>query len=112
MKALDIAKIAHATLDDKKAKDIVLLDVSKLSGITDYFLIATGNSTPQLKAMFNDVQRALKEKGVPCYRRSGTPESGWLTLDYFDIILHIFSAETRAYYSIESLWEAAPTVPL
>lgn len=112
MQALKLAKAAHRALDDKKAMDIVLLDVRELSGVTDYFLIATGRSTPQLKAMFNEVQRSLKQEGVQCFRRSGTPESGWLTLDYFDVILHMFSEETRSYYAIESLWEAAPVVPL
>ena len=80
----------------------------EVSAVTDYYLLASGSSSPQLKAMFTDVQHALKEENVYCYRRTGTPESGWLVLDYVDVVIHIFAEEARKYYAIEELWEGAP----
>jgi ribosome-associated protein len=58
--------------------------------------------------MFNDVQHTLKQEGAYCYRRSGSPESGWMVLDYVDVVMHIFSGEMRTYYAIEELLEGAP----
>jgi len=107
---LDLAKAARTFLDDKKAQDIVLLDVHGQSTVTDYYLIATGLSAPHLKALFNDLQVELKKKGMNCHRKSGEPEGGWMVLDYFDVIIHIFLPEQRTYYALEALWEPVPEV--
>lgn len=80
------------------------------SGITDYYVIVSGSSGPHLKAMYNEVEQQLKGEGVLPYRRSGDPFSGWLVLDYVDVILHILSREKREYYAIEELWDNAPRV--
>lgn len=106
--ALTLAKKAVQALEDKKGEDIRLVDVRTISGVTDYYLIASGASAPHLKAMFNDVLRTLKEAGVPYFRKAGDPQSGWLVIDYLDVVIHIFSVEARAYYAIESLWTEAP----
>jgi len=108
MKSEDIAKKACWILDDKKGSDIVIFDVQKVSGVTDYFVVVSGTSPPHLKALFNELQHSLKQEGVPCFRRAGDPESGWLVLDYIDVVIHVFSPEARQYYAIEELWEEAP----
>lgn len=74
-------------------------------------MIATGASAPQLKAIATAVQRALKDAGMPPYRHSGTPESGWMVLDCVDLVIHIFSPEAREYYGVETLWAKASRLP-
>jgi ribosome-associated protein len=110
MEALALAKLAREILADKKGEDPRLLDVRKLSGITDYYLIVSGGSPAHLKALFNEVLKRLKDRGVRSFRKSGDPESGWMVIDYVDVIIHILMPESRSYYAIESLWERAPQV--
>lgn len=102
--------LAETTLADKKAGDIVIMDVRNVSGITDYFIIATANNQRHIKALGDEVSRVLKKAGVPTYRTSGTPGSEWIVLDYIDFVLHIFSPETRERYAIEQLWKDAPRI--
>ena len=78
--------------------------------MTNFFVIATGTSNPHIKALGGVVEHVLKEKGIPCYRRAGTPESAWMVVDYLDVVVHIFSEETRDYYSLERLWGDAAEV--
>ncbi len=109
-KAMGLAGRIWRLLDGKKARDMVMLDVRGLSGATDYFILASGNSSPHLKAMYVEVQSALKKDGIPGGRRSGRPEGNWMVLDYGDIIVHMFSEELRAYYNLEELWAAAKRI--
>lgn len=102
---------ARDALTDKLGKDIVVLDVREVTPVTDYVVIATGSSPPHLKALFAEVQQALKHDGSAVYRRAGSPESGWMVLDYIDCVIHIFSQEARSYYAVEALWEKAPRLP-
>ena len=88
----------------------MILDVRKLSGITDYFMIVTGNNTPHIKALAESVEVDLKKSDVRCFRISGTPESEWIAMDYLDFVIHVFSPERRAYYALEELWSDAPVV--
>jgi len=111
LEALEIAKKAWEALEKKKGEKILLLDVKELTGITDFYLLASGSSAPHLKAMFSEVQHALKEEGIYCYRKAGKSESGWLVLDYIDVVIHVFSAEARQYYAVEELWGEAPIIP-
>jgi ribosome-associated protein len=99
---------AWTAIEDKKGLDPVVLDVRELSSVTDYFLMVTGSSAPHVKALAESVERALKETGVRCYRKSGTADSGWIVLDYVDTVVHIVNPETRAFYGLESLWSDAP----
>lgn len=69
--------------------------------------MVTGNSVPHIKALAAEVQLRLKEAGTPCYRKSGSAESAWIAMDYVDVVVHIFSAQTRAYYALEALWSDA-----
>ncbi len=108
LSATELAKLARKALEEKKGRDVVLLDVRKISTVTDYVLIVTGGSAPQLKAMAVAVQQELKKIGIHAYRRAGSPDSGWEVLDYFDLVIHMFSPQAREYYAVEELWEKAP----
>ena len=90
------ANLAKA-LEDAKAVDIKTYDVRGKSGLTDFFVVATGAAAPHLKALLRALPKA--------YRLSGDPESGWIVGDYVDVVVHVFSAEARAYYQLEKLWE-------
>jgi ribosome-associated protein len=110
IEGFDLAVTAREALIDKKGLDVVLMDVRELSSVTDYYVIATGTSAPHLKALFQHLQGILKEKGVSCFRKSGTPESEWLIADYVDLVVHLFSETTREYYGLEQLWSDARKV--
>ncbi len=102
----EIARAAAAALEDKKAADVAMYDVRGKSDITDFTIVATGTSAPHLRALIRDVDRALNALGVKSTRQSGEPETGWVVLDYINVIVHVFSEEARAYYNIEQLWTA------
>lgn len=106
-KALIAAEAASA----KKAGDIVILDVEPLIGITDYFVICSGNTERQVKTIADEVMRQMLENGLKAYRREGERENRWVLLDYLDIVVHIFHVEEREFYSIERLWRDAASVP-
>lgn len=102
--------MVYAALDKQQGRDISVLDISAQSNVTDYFVLATGNSPPHLKALTDEVTRTLKTAGTRCHRKSGTAESQWVALDFIDVVVHLFSAETRAYYALEALWSDAVRV--
>jgi ribosome-associated protein len=106
-----LAGKAREALQEKKGEDVVILDVRNLSSIADFYLLATGTSHPHLKALYNAVLRSLKEDGVHCRHKAGDPESGWLVMDYVDVVIHILSPEARRYYAIEELWAQIPRLP-
>ena len=95
---------------EKQAEDIVMLDIRKMAGFADYFVIMSANSRRQLEALQEDLVKSLKESGVPLHHREGTAESGWMLLDYSDVIIHLFGAEERDYYRLDQLWSGAPQV--
>ena len=103
-----IAKIAREALDERHGEEIALLDVREHTSIMDYVVIVSGSSPPHLKALFGEVQHQLKRSGIAVYRRAGTPECGWMVLDYIDTVIHIFSPDARRYYALEELWAKAP----
>lgn len=98
--AMDIAKILY----DKGGVDIRVLRVDHLTSITDYFVIASGRNVQAVRALGEDVEDKLAEKGVLPRRREGMNESRWIVLDYATVILHLFHPEEREYYNIERLW--------
>lgn len=105
--------MAHAVVNaaaDKKASDVVMLDLRQVALIADYFVLCDGQSTRQLRAITEGIVEALKEMGERPLRVEGTPESGWMLLDYGAVIAHVFLPELRAYYDLESLWKEAPMV--
>lgn len=97
---------------DKKAEDIVILDMQGISSFTDYFVICSGSSEPQLKAISNGIHERLKQDfGRSPLSEDGYPMSQWLVLDYGDVVVHIFHTEKREYYCLEQLWGDARRVP-
>ncbi len=90
--------------EDKKAADLVLLDLRKAAGFTDFFLIASGGNARQVRAIADAVMEGLAEEGVKPAHVEGYDRSEWILLDYFDFIVHVFAPETRAFYSLERLW--------
>jgi len=107
---LEIARLAREALLSKKGEDIVILDVRGLSSVTDYYVIATAQSPPQIKAMATELDHVLQSLGCRCYRRSGTAESQWIVADYLDAVVHIFSQELRSFYALEKLWSDAKQI--
>ena len=110
--SLAIAKIAVAAAEDKKAKDTVILNLSKLTLIADYFVITSGDSEPQLKAISIFIMRKLRENKIRLLHYEGKPGTGWILLDYGDVIVHIFSKEKREFYDLEYIWQEANKVRL
>jgi ribosome-associated protein len=111
--ALDTARLIVDVVEDRKAEDIVLLDLRPDTVIADFFVIATGTSSRQLRALTDYVKEDVKEKlNILPFSIQGTPESGWVLLDYGDIVVHLFSEEQRYYYDIEGLWSEVANVLL
>jgi ribosome-associated protein len=100
---------AHAALD-KKALDLLVMDVQGVSGIADYFLVCSGRSVTHIKTIAEAISTSLKADGIRARHAEGTPESGWVLLDYGDVLVHVFLEDTRAYYALERLWGDAPLV--
>lgn len=99
-------------LEDRKAEDIVTLDLRKHANIADYFIIATGANKPHLKALYDGMKRLFKDSGFKGYQREGVPDSGWMIMDYHGVMVHIFERELREFYDLEELWKEAPVVEL
>lgn len=105
-KARRVARVAL----DKKAGELLVLDVQGLCTIGDYFVMCCGASTTHLETIATAVEVALKAEGVRAFHREGVPESGWVLLDYGDVVVHVFLPETREFYALERLWGDAPEV--
>lgn len=110
---LDSTEIARIIVDaaaDKKASDVVLLDIHEQSVIADYFVICTGSNPRQIQAITSAIEDKLDEARMPMRGREGSADTGWVLLDYGDIIVHVFGPMEREFYRIERLWSGAPTV--
>lgn len=108
LKAKRIVEIA----DLKKAHDIELIEIKDVSSITDYFVICTANSELQVKAVADEIEFKLKEEDVAPTHIEGYQTAGWVLLDYNDVVCHIFNKESRAFYSLERLWQDAKRVDI
>jgi len=97
---------------EKKAVDLAVLDVQNLSSVTDYFLVCSGRSTTHVRTISDAIRQELKADGARLLHAEGRPESGWVLLDYGDVLVHVFLESTRAYYALERLWGDAPSVPI
>lgn len=106
-----VRRAARAALDHK-ALDLVVLDVQGLSSVTDYFLICSGRSTTHLRSIVDAIREAMKAADVRLLHGEGPAESGWMLLDYSDVLVHVFLEGTRVYYALERLWGDAPSVPM
>lgn len=99
-----MAKIAIAALNDKKAEDIKIIDISKVSVMADYFIIASGSNRSQIQAMIDNVQEKLHKEGYDCKQIEGYDTANWILMDYRDIIIHVFDNENRLFYDLERIW--------
>ena len=99
--------IARAA-SDKKALDIVILDMRKIPSVCDYFVIASGSSTTQVRAISDNIIEKLRDKGERVWHKEGEREALWILLDYGDVVVHIFYEDTRRFYELERLWGDVP----
>jgi len=97
---------------DKKAKDVIILELKDLSIIADYFLICSGESTTQVKAIADAIGEKFSKRGMRPLGIEGLNNSRWVLIDYGDVIIHVFEEETRDYYQLEKLWLDAPRIPV
>ena len=100
----EMVKVMVAALQDKKAEDIRIIDISNVSVIADYFVIANGNNPNQIQAMVDNVEEQMYKSGFDDPKVDGYNSASWILLDYHDVILHVFSEEDRAFYNIERIW--------
>ncbi|MBM4136203.1 MAG: ribosome silencing factor [Nitrospira sp.] len=97
---------------DKKAKDVLILELKGITIIADYFVICSGESTPHVKAIAEGIQESFTKAGIKTLGIEGTRYFHWVLMDYGDVIIHIFEKETRAFYELERLWIDAKRIPL
>lgn len=112
MESKQLMETVVKCMDSKKAGDIKVLDISKITTMADYFVICQGNSNTQMKAIADEVEEKLSENGVRPIGREGMATAYWILMDYSDVIVHIFSNESREFYSIENLWADAEDVDI
>lgn len=100
----EMVKAAFMALDEKKAENIVILNIGEVSVIADYFIIANGNNPSQITAMIDEVQKKLAELGYTPVSIEGIRNTSWVLMDYGDLIVHVFSKEDREFYDLERIW--------
>lgn len=111
MDSKKLALLCREFADVKKAEDLVVLDVRKLSSVTDYFVLATGTSEPHLRAILDEITDKLRaEHDIRPRAMDGTAHGAWVVLDFFDVIVHIMRADMRERYDLDGLWGDAPRV--
>ena len=103
MTGIDLVKAAVRALDEKKAEDIEVIQITELSVVADYFVIANGTSNTHVRAIASEVEDALSKQGVEAGHIEGRA-TGWILLDYGSVVVHVFHKESRAYYNLERLW--------
>lgn len=103
-KASELAKLATQALEDKKAEDISVIDISEVSVIADYFIIAGGSNRSQIQALSDSVEEKLGRAGCPVKQIEGYDTANWVLLDFGDIIVHVFDKENRLLYDLERIW--------
>lgn len=108
MEAKELAQLIAELALTKKAKDVVILDLGGLSDVTNYFVICSGESDTQVKAISDAIEDGTREEGSKVWRREGLTHLNWVLLDYVDVVVHVFLPKVRDYYDIERLWGDAP----
>ena len=107
MEPAQLARKAVEAASEKQASDVVLLDMRKVCTFADYFVICSGDSHRQLEAICEEIDKELKKGGITLRRREGTTDSGWILMDFGDVVIHIFAVPQREYYRLEKLWSKA-----
>lgn len=111
MDSKKLALLCRDLADNKKAEDLLVMDVKDISSITDYFVIASGSSEPHLRAIADEITETLKDDyGVIPRAQDSNLQTGWLVIDFFDVIVHVMRVDVRKRYDLESLWGDAPQV--
>jgi ribosome-associated protein len=111
MDSRKLALLCRTLAENRKAEEIVILDVRELSSVTDYFVLASGTSEPHLRAVVDEITEKLRdEHGLRPRAVDGTFQAAWVVLDYFDVIVHVMRQEVRDRYDLETLWGDAPRV--
>ncbi|MBL0888667.1 ribosome silencing factor [Myceligenerans indicum] len=111
-RARELAVVAARAASDRKAQEIIALDVSDQLVLTDIFLIASGTNERQVSAIVDAVEEAMYKAGSKAIRREGVSEARWVLLDFGDVVVHVQHAEDRVYYALERLWKDCPEVEL
>lgn len=106
----ELARLAAELASEKQARDITMLDVRALCSFADYFVICTGETKRHIEAIWEGINEALRSRGVIPHHNEGTPESGWMLVDFGSVIVHIFAPSERDYYRLDKLW--AKAIPL
>lgn len=104
MTSKELTKLAIEALEDKKAEDIQVIDISEVSVIADYFIIANGTNRSQIQALSDNVEEALGRAGTPARQIEGYNTANWVLLDFGDVIVHVFDKENRLFYDLERIW--------
>lgn len=112
MQAKEMVKAAIAALEDKKGDNIRIIDISEVSVIADYFIIASGTNQKQVQAMADNVEESLGKEGLSCRQIEGYQNANWILMDYQDIIVHLFSQEDRLFYDLERIWRDGKFIEL
>jgi len=111
MDSKKLAQLCRDFADNRKAENIVILDVRDLSSVTDYFVIASGTSEPHLRAVVHEITDRLRDDhGLRALRADGSTQGAWVVLDFFDVIVHVMRADARERYDLEGLWGDAARV--
>ena len=110
MEGYELAKACAKALAAKKAKDILLVNVGEQTVVCSYFVIASGTSTTQVRALGDNVEEELEKAGVTALRKEGLREGRWGVVDYGDVVVHIFNEESRLFYYLERLWDSGINV--
>ncbi len=107
---LDLAHAIVDILEDRQASDIILMDLRAVSLLADYFVLANADSRRQMQALLDTTTETLQKQRIRPLRVEGKPDSGWIILDYGNVVVHLFDPEARAFYKLEQLWKNAPVV--
>ena len=108
----ELVKIIYNAIEDRKGEDIRVLDISGVSDMADYFIIASGNNKNQVQAIADNVNEAMLENRLELKQTEGYNTAGWILMDYGDIIVHVFSKEERLFYDLERIWRDGKTVEI
>ena len=104
MTSKEMTKLAINALEDKKAEDIRIIDISEVSVLADYFIIASGSNRSQIQALSDNVEESLARAGVNAKQIEGYDTANWVLLDFGDVIVHVFDRENRIFYDLERIW--------
>lgn len=110
MESSSLANHISQLIFNKKGYDVKILDLKELTSITDYFVICTGDSDTQIKAIADEIDKKLRDENIKVWHIEGYESLNWVLLDYVDVVVHIFRKETREFYNLEKLWGDAPVI--